>query len=69
MKLKVTDWAEPKHDERTTNRAVSLYPNQIAIIEALAKTERRSFSNALQVIVEQWYDAHIEDYDTLGEAA
>ena len=41
-------------DERSITRAFALYPRHVAIIEALAKDDHRSLSNALQRIVEQW---------------
>lgn len=69
MIIKQTDWGEARPGERTTNRAVSFYPNHIAVIEEFAKRERRTFSNAVQVIVEQWYDANIEDFITDEERA
>ncbi len=67
--IKVTGWGEQQPGERTINKAVSFYPNQLAIVKAFANMERRTFSNAVQVIVEQWYDDHIKDFITDEERA
>lgn len=53
MQDRTTETPEPT-DERAVMRAFSLYPRQVAIIEDFAKRDRRSLSNALQVILEQW---------------
>lgn len=34
--------------------SVSLYPYQVQLIRSFASESRRSFSNALQVIIEDW---------------
>lgn len=50
-----TDTVETEDKALTTG--VALYPSQIAIVRELAARERRSFSNALQVIIEQWAES------------
>jgi hypothetical protein len=41
-------------DEKSASKPVALYPRQVAIVEAFAQREHRTFSNAIQHIIEEW---------------
>lgn len=41
--------------EKAETTPVTLYPRQIAIVEAFAAKDGRKFSNAVQFIIEAWY--------------
>lgn len=41
-------------DNKSTSTPTSLYPRQRAIVEAFAAKTNRSFSNAVQFIIEDW---------------
>lgn len=42
-------------DNKSATTPVALYPKQIAIVEAFATKNSRTFSNAVQFIIEDWY--------------
>ena len=52
---------EPRQEQVQT-KAYTLYPRHSAIIEHVAKREHRSFSNALQVILDRYYDDRMEEF-------
>ena len=54
-------------EQKAINTPVSLYPEQRAIIEAFAAESGRSFSNAVQFIIEDW--ARISGFAAKLEAA
>ena len=59
-------------DKTTTDQveklSVSLYPNQVKIIRRYADESHRSFSNSLQVIIEEWFDHFaIDDWSHADE--
>ncbi len=41
-------------DNKSTSTPTALYPQQRAIVEAFAAKTNRSFSNAMQFIIEDW---------------
>ena len=45
-------------ETKAETTGVSLFPIHKEIIKRLAHRDRRTFSNALQVIIEQWYGDH-----------
>jgi len=47
----------------STPKAISLYPNQIEIVEQFAARTGRNFSNAIQWIVSTWAEEHREEWD------
>jgi hypothetical protein len=52
---------EPRQEQVQT-KAYTLYPKHSAIIEHVAKREHRNFSNALQVILERYYEDHTDEF-------
>lgn len=64
-----------QHDKDTeqsngrTIKGVSLFPEHLRIVETFAKCERRNFSNAVQVIIEQWAAQHPKYDQERSEAA
>lgn len=44
--------------EKATPTSVTLFPSQRKIVEDFATAERRSMSNAIQVIIEDWKRMH-----------
>lgn len=42
-------------NEKAETTPITLYPKQIAIVEAFATKNGRKFSNAVQFIIEDWY--------------
>lgn len=43
-------------------KAYTLYPRHSAIIEHVASKEHRSFSNALQVILDRYVEDHTDEF-------
>ena len=43
-----------EESEKATPTSVTLFPSQRKIVEDFATAERRSMSNAMQVIIEEW---------------
>jgi len=43
-----------EESEKATPTSVTLFPSQRKIVEDFATAERRSMSNAMQVIIEDW---------------
>lgn len=41
-------------NEKAETKPITLYPTQRTIVEAFAKKNGRSFSNAVQFIIEDW---------------
>ena len=54
--IKRTDRWEPSERGPAVPKTATLYNSHIATVEEFGRLEKRSFSNALQVIIEQWYD-------------
>lgn len=48
---------QPEEAGTSSPKTVTLYQNHSSIVEELCRREKRTFSNGLQVIIEQWYDA------------
>lgn len=53
--------------EKAVPTPISLYPKQRAIVEAFVAETNRSFSNAVQVIIEDW--ARISGFEEKMQAA
>lgn len=49
-------------------RTISLYPEHIAAVEAFAAHDRRTFANAIRIIIEDWLAQHPQ-YRERSEAA
>lgn len=63
MQGKQSGWASEATEEGPAlPKTVTLYQRHMNIVEYVARSERRTFSNALQMIIEQHYDAHVEDF-------
>lgn len=58
---------EPRQEQVQT-KAYTLYPKHIEIIEMVSKAEHRSFSNALQVILERYYEYRVREFVSEPEA-
>jgi hypothetical protein len=43
-----------KMEKQAEKTSISLFPEQKQIVTEFAEEDRRSFSNALQVIIEEW---------------
>jgi hypothetical protein len=43
---------------RAIARCITLYPEHIAIVNHVARIERRAFSNAVQMIIERYATEH-----------
>lgn len=52
---------DKQQDGRSIQRTVTLFEEHVTAVETLARRERRTFSNALQRIIELWTEQNSKE--------